>query len=133
MKKNIIAKSALLIITLLASINVFAYEPDKEQECKKPRFTDFNLTEYNSSDNIQVAPESDFFFKVSAFVDPTTIKLSAKKNPLNFTVESTSTFHKVKAKIPATLTGQFVRIDASAKSVLGCDNQHGWLIKVSGF
>lgn len=120
-------------MALLASNAGFAYEPDKEPECKKPRFTDFNLTEYNATDNIQVNPEAEFFFKLPVTVDPTTITLSAKQRPITFTVESTSTFHKVKAKLPAALTGQFVRIDAYAKSVLGCDNHYGWLVKISGY
>lgn len=133
MKRITFLKLGLLTIAFLSVSPAFAYEPDKQQECKKPRFTDFNLTEYNATDNIQVTPEAEFFFKLPALVDPSTITLSAKKHPLEFTIESTSTFHKVKAKLPATLTGQFVRIDAYAKSTLGCDSHHGWLIKISGY
>ena len=66
-----------------------------------------------------------------AWADPSTIKLTAKKQALPFTVESTSTFHKIKAKLPASLNGNYVRIDVSAKAVLGCDNKEGWLVKVA--
>ena len=132
MKRTALPKAALLITALLANGAALAYEPDKEAECKKPRFSDFNLTEYNATDNIQVSPEAEFFFKLPVTVDPSTITLTAKKRPLEFTVESNSSFHKVKSKLPASLTGQFVRIDASAKAILGCDNQHGWLVKISG-
>ena len=125
-------KSALFIAVVLFNGQAAAYSPEElEQACKKPRFTDFNLTEYKAPDNIEIAPESEFIIKISAWVDPTTIKLTAKKQPIPFTVESTSTFHKIKAKLPASLNGNFVRINVSAQAVLGCDDNTGWLVKVA--
>jgi hypothetical protein len=125
-------KSVLFIAAVVFNGQVAAYSPEElEQACKKPRFTDFNLAEYKAPDNIEVAPESEFIIKISAWADPSTIKLTAKKQALPFTVESTSTFHKVKAKLPASLNGSFVRIDVSVKAVLGCDNKAGWLVKVA--
>lgn len=127
------SKIALSVTVILLNGAAVAYSPETtEQDCKKPRFTDFNLTEYKAPELIETAPESEFFFKVSPWADPSTIKLTAKKQPLAFTLESNSSFHKVKAKLPAALTGSFVRIDVSAKAVLGCDEQDGWLIKVAG-
>jgi len=125
-------KSALVIAVVLFNGQAAAYSPQElDQACKKPRFTDFNLTPYKAPDNIEVAPESEFIIKVSAWADPSTIKLTAKKQDLPFTIESTSTFHKIKAKLPATLNGDYVRIDVSAKAVLGCDDKTGWLVKVA--
>ena len=125
-------KSALVIAVVLFNGQAAAYSPQElDQACKKPRFTDFNLTEYKAPDNIEIAPESEFIIKISAWADPSTIKLTAKKQALPFTVESTSTFHKIKAKLPATLNGDYVRIDVSAKAVLGCDDKTGWLVKVA--
>jgi hypothetical protein len=125
-------KSALFIAVFLFTGQATAYSPEElEQACKKPRFTDFNLTEYKAPDNVEIAPESEFIIKISAWVDPTTIKLTAKKQPLPFTVESTSTFHKIKAKLPSSLNGGFVRIEVSAKAVLGCGDKEGWLVKVA--
>jgi hypothetical protein len=46
-------------------------------------------------------------------------------------VESNSSFHKVKAKLPASLNGNFVRIEVSAKAVLRCGDKDGWLVKVA--
>ena len=129
--KITVLKSVVLIASLMASASVLAYDPDKKVACKKPRFTDFNLTTYNAADNIQVPPESEFFFKLPALLDPTSITLAAKKQPLEIKVESNSTFHKVKAKLPAALTGQFVTLDAYAKSTLGCDQHHAWMIKIA--
>lgn len=133
MKITALVKSSLVLAALLASFSVFAYELVEDKPvCKKPRFTDFSLPEYNASDNIEVNPETEFFFKLPVHVDPSTITLTAKKRPLEFTVESTSTFHKVIAKLPASLTGYFVRLDAYAQSTLGCDSHDGWLIKIAG-
>ncbi|MEI7994997.1 MAG: hypothetical protein WCH01_08860 [Methylococcaceae bacterium] len=132
MKATKMFKSALFIAVVLFNGPAAAYSPEElEQAWKKPRFTDFNLTEYKAPDNIEIAPESEFIIKISAWADPSTIKLTAKKQALPFTVESTSTFHKIKAKLPASLNGNYVRIDVSAKAVLGCDNKEGWLVKVA--
>ncbi len=132
MKITKLLKSALLLAAILGNASAVAYSPEEsEATCKKPRFTDFNLTTYNATENIEVAPESEFYFKVSPWVDPTTIKLNAKNQPLDFTVETNNSFHKVKAKLPAAFTGLFVRINTSAKAVLGCDDQAGWLVKVA--
>lgn len=125
-------KFALLIAAVLFNSQAAAYSPEElEKDCKKPHITDFNLTEYKAPDNIEIAPESEFIIKVSAWADPSTIKLTAKKQALPFTVESTSTFHKIKAKLPASLNGSFVRIEVSVKAVLGCGDKEGWLVKVA--
>jgi len=125
-------KSALFIAVVLFNGAAAAYSPEEtEQVCKKPRFTDFNLAEYKAPDNIEIAPESEFIIKISPWADPSTIKLTAKKQPLAFTVESNSSFHKVKAKLPASLNGNFVRIEVSAKAVLRCGDKAGWLVKVA--
>ena len=125
-------KSSLLVGLVALSGQALAYSPEElEKACKKPRFTDFNLPIYKAPDNIEVAPKSEFIIKISAWVDPTTITLTAKKQPLAFELESTSTFHKIKAQLPAELSGEFVRIDVGAKAVLGCDDKTGWLIKVA--
>lgn len=125
-------KSALVIAVVLFNGAVWAYSSeDTTPVCKKPKFNNFNLAEYKAPERKEVAPESELSFVVSSWVDPSTIKLMAKRHPLDFTVESNSSFHRVKAKLPAALTGQFVRIDASARAVLGCDEQDGWLVKIA--
>lgn len=124
---------AMAILTLLLIANTaFAYSPEMSEDlCKKPKFTDFSLTEYNAKTKPEVAPETKFFFKVSSWVDPSTIKVTAKGKTLPLTIETTSTFHKVNLKIPADMTGSFVRFNTTAKAILGCDQQHGWLVKVA--
>ncbi|GAB6139639.1 hypothetical protein JCM14076_03680 [Methylosoma difficile] len=123
----------LLTCTLLAlTTSAFAYTPEEQEKiCKKPKFTDFNLTEYEKPALVEIEPESELFFKVSVWTDPSTLKMIAKGKPLPYTVESNSSFHKIKAKLPAELNGQFVRINVSAKAILGCHSEDGWLVKVA--
>jgi hypothetical protein len=127
------SKIAIFIVAVLLNTPAFAYSVgDVEEVCKKPQFRDFSLPEYKEPEKIEVAPESEFSFMISPWADPHTITLTAKGQPLAFTVESNSSFHRVKAKLPAALTGNFVRIDTRVKAVLGCGDQNGWLIKVAG-
>ncbi len=130
--KTKIIKFALPIAAVLMTGTAFAYEEDiAENLCKKPKYTDFSLPEYKEPDKIEVAPESEFEFKISVWSDPKTLKLTGKQEKINFTVESTTTFHRIKAKLPASLTGKFVRIDSIVKAELGCYEKEGWLIKVA--
>ncbi|MCX7107057.1 MAG: hypothetical protein NTV66_05705 [Methylococcales bacterium] len=132
MKIKKMLKSAMLITAVLFCGTTSAYSPEElAKDCKKPKFTDFNLTEYKAPDNIEIAPESEFIIKISSWADPSTINLMAKKQPLDFRVESNSSFHKISAKLPASLNGNFVRIDVSAKSIMGCDDKDGWLVKIA--
>jgi hypothetical protein len=117
---------------ILFSVTAAAYtKEDGEEMCKKPQFRDFSLPEYQEPEKHEVAPESEFTVMLSPWADPKTIKLSAKKQPLEFSVESNSSFHRIKAKLPAELTGKYVRIDTSVKAALGCTEKDGWLIKVA--
>jgi hypothetical protein len=122
----------LFIAAALLTGTASAYDPGKTDEiCKKPQFRDFNLPVYNESERTEVPPESTLSFMVSPWAKPDTIKLTAKNQNLEYTVESNSSFHRVKAKLPAALTGQFVRINAKATAELGCYDQTGWLIKIA--
>ena len=128
-----ITKIVLLMATLLASSSVFAYSPeDQNKQCHKPKFTDFTLKEYNANENNEVPAEAEFSFKLQAFTNPESIKMTVKNQPLPFTIESNSSFHKVSAKIPAEYSGKFLRIDARAKVTDGeCYETTGWLLKVA--
>ena len=122
----------LLMTAVLFTGTVFAYESGKTDEiCKKPQFRDFNLPVYQEPEKAEDPPESTLSFMVSPWANPETIKLTAKNQNLEFTVESNSSFHRVKAKLPAAFNGQYVRINARATAILGCSDQLGWLIKVA--
>ncbi len=121
-----------IALVLLTSAQVQAYSAGEVEEvCKKPQVREFSLPIYQEPENIEVAPESEFTFKLSDWTDPQTIRLTFKDQPAVFTVESNSSFHKVTAKLPPELTGKYVRIDLFSKAVLGCYEREGWLIKVA--
>lgn len=133
MKVTTMFSPILLIVAVLFSGTVFAYDPGKTDEiCKKPQFRDFNLPVYQEPDKTEVPPESTLSFLVSPWAKADTIKLTAKNENLEYTIESNSSFHRVKAKLPVAFNGQYVRINVTAKSDLGCYDKQGWLIKVVG-
>ncbi len=133
MKVSRVFCSVTFVAACFFSATAMAYSPEmNELSCKKPKFREFNLTEYKAPEYKEVLPESSFSFTLSVWANPETIKLSAKKQPLPFTVETTTTYHRVKSKLPASFNGQFVRIEAAAKAVLGCEDKDGWLVKVAG-
>ncbi len=122
----------LLIAAALFTNAAYAYDPGKTDEiCKKPQFRDLTLPVYKEPEKTEVPPESTLSFIVSPWAKVDTIKLTAKNQDLDYTVESNSSFHRVKAKLPAAFNGNFVRINVSAKAELGCSDKNGWLIKVA--
>lgn len=132
MKLDTIFKNLTLIAVALGSVEALAYSDDKKKEmCRHPKVQEFTLPEYKAPDNKEVPPEAEFTFVVSGWADPKKFKLDGKGVDIPFTVQSTETFHKVKAKLPAALTGQSVRINARIPAVLGCYTTLGWLIKVA--
>ena len=132
MRVNHFIKAAVAVILFGASVASYAYSAGEVEElCKKPKIHDFNLPTYQEPEKIEVAPESDLSFSLSVWTNPDTIKLTIKDEPLEFTRESNSSIHKIRAKIPAKFTGQFARINVTATAVLGCYTKEGFLIKVA--
>lgn len=122
----------LFIATVLFASNAMAYEVGKTEElCKKPQFRDFNLPVFKEPEKTEVPPESTLSFLVSPWAKPDSIKLTAKNQKLDYTIESNSSFHRIKAKLPAAFNGQYVRINVSAQAELGCSDKNGWLVKVA--
>jgi hypothetical protein len=122
----------LFSVTVLFTGSVSAYEMGQiEEVCKKPQFKDFNLPVYKEPEKTEVAPESTLSILVSPWVNPETIKLTVKDQAMDITIESNNSFHRVKAKLPTSFNGNIVRINVSAKALLGCSNKAGWLIKVA--
>lgn len=131
MKKHL--NLILVFITMIFAHNAAAYNAEKTDEvCKKPKFTSFSLSEYHAKDKLEVPADSDFSFVISNWIDPTTIKLTAKKKPLPFTVEDKNSFFLVHSKLLPEHKGQFVRLDVQVTARLGCKALDGWLVKVAG-
>lgn len=132
MKATTLFNPILFIATVLFTSTTMAYDPGKTDEiCKKPQFREFNLPVYKEPEKTEVPPESTLSFMISPWAKPDSIKLTAKNQNLEYTVESNSSFHRVKAKLPAAFNGQYVRINVTAKAELGCYDKNGWLIKIA--
>ncbi len=117
---------------MLVSLNVSAYSDDKgDDKCRDPKIQEFNLPEYKTPENKEVQPESEFSFVVSGWSDTKKIKVMGKNKPVPFTVESFDTFHRIKGKLPADFTGQYVRLNVRIPAILGCYSNQGWLLKVA--
>lgn len=132
MKLTTLFSPMLLAVATLLTNTAMAYEVGKTDEiCKKPQFRDFNLPVYKEPEKREVQPESTFTVMISPWANPETIKLTAKNQPLEYAIESNTSFHRIKAKLPAAFNGDFVRINVRATAILGCSDQAGWLIKVA--
>lgn len=132
MKLINIFRNLLLITLALATADAFAYSDDKEKEiCRQPKIQEFTLPEYSDTNKTEAAPEAEFTFVVSGWANPKKFKLEGKGISIPFTVQSSETFHKVKAKLPAEFTGKAVRISARIPALLGCYSTVGWLVKVA--
>ncbi len=123
---------ALFMVAVLFTSTVSAYDPGMVEEvCKKPQFKDLSIPVYSEPEKAEVAPESTFTIIVSPWAKADTFKLTAKNQPLAYTIESNSSFHRIKAKLPAAFNGMFVRLNVSAEANLGCSDKNGWLVKVA--
>ena len=132
MKINHIIRIAWLVGALSVVNSALAYTDDEpEMFCKDPKFKGFNLPTYNAIDKVEVPPGSELSFTVSGWTNPETIVVTAKNEPLDLSIENKMSFFRVKAKLPVSLNGKFVRVNASAKAVLGCKGETGWLLKVA--
>lgn len=132
MKIKNIVQIAWLMGALSVTHLALAYTDEKTEElCRAPKFKGFNLPTYNATDKVEVPPEAELSFTVSGWTNPETIVVTAKNDPLDLSIENKMSFFRVKAKLPASLNGKFVRVNASAKAVLGCKGQAGWLLKVA--
>jgi hypothetical protein len=123
----------IAVMVGLLSNSVFAYSTDDERKeaCKPPKMLEFTLPEYSQPERHEVAPESEFSFKLSGGTAAENIQVFAKQKSLPVDIKSNSSFTLIKGKLPADLTGKFVRLDVIVKTELGCMSRDGWLIKVS--
>ncbi|MEQ1637229.1 MAG: hypothetical protein ABL903_11090 [Methylococcales bacterium] len=133
MKLTLKLKYAFFAATLLLSSNIFAYsnDADKKEVCKPPKMLEFSLKEYSQPERLEVAPESEFSFKLSGGTPAENIQVFAKQKLLPVNIKSNTSFTLIKGKLPAEVTGKFVRLDVIVKTELGCMSRDGWLVKVA--
>lgn len=133
MKSNLIFNAIGLTAILLLSQNSLAYsnDSDKKEVCKPPKMLEFTLQEYQQPERLEVPPESEFSFKLSGGTAAEKIQVIAKDKPLAVDIKHNTSFTLIKGKLPAELTGQFVRLNVIVKTELGCISRDGWLVKVA--
>lgn len=125
-------KGSLLTIFLFFMLTiftetVFAYGADADMaECKKPKFRKF-MPPHKS----EVAPGTEISFHVTHVVESQSIKVTAKKIPVEIVVEDKNAFYLVKGKLPESLQGTYARISVRAGAEPSCDVRDGWLLKIS--
>lgn len=131
MKRDTAFKCLTIAVALFAN-NASAYEDDKKKEaCRQPKVQEFTLPEYSETNKIEASPEAEFSFVVSGWANPKKFKLFGKGKDIPFTVQSTDTYHKVKAKLLPEFTGHAVRISVRIPALLECYTTMGWLVKVA--
>ena len=132
LRMKILIKLLLISSALLTSANVAAFSSKvRSEECKKPQFKGFSLTEYKAPKKIEIPPESEFSFIVSNKVEPTSVKIIAKNKKLEYQIENRGSFYKINSKLPAEFTGKYVRLNVFATAKLDCKGVDGWLIKIA--
>jgi hypothetical protein len=106
---------------------VVAYSADTDKaQCKKPKFRKFKPPHKS-----EVAPGTEISFHVTHVVEPESIKVTAKKIPVDIAVEDKNAFYSVKGKLPESLQGTYARISIKAGTETGCKEQGGWLLKIT--
>lgn len=130
MKK--ILKTLFIFSALIVSYSASAYNGKPlDEQCKKPRFDRFSLPIYKPPERINVAPESEFSFRLSSKTAVETLKLTIKGKSIDYQIEKNNSFSRITSKIPAEYTGKFIRINASVTAKLDCIGKGGWLVKVA--
>jgi len=120
-----------LVTALVFSSSAMAYKSKYTHDgCKKPQFKNLQPEAYNSDTKIETEPEAEISFTVSSYIEPASINIVAKKIPLKYKHEFKDSFYRITAKLPAELTGKYVRINVDATALMGCVGKDGWLIKV---
>ena len=127
----------LQIISVLSIVlfsgTAFAYNAgNADDKCKIAKFSDFNPPAKTADTPVsETEAESEVSFKVSGYADPTSIRVIAKKQQLKLDITDRNSFYLVKTKLPASLSGKYVRFNIKAQTHTGgCIGKGGWLFKV---
>ncbi len=120
-------RSTIVLGMIVFAGNSFGYgSEDDEKDCKKPKFRTFEPEHLS-----EVLPETEISFHVSNWAEPTTIKATARKIPMEVTVVDKMNFFVATAKLPSSISGKYARIHIEARAKEGgCLGQDGWLLKV---
>lgn len=82
------------------------------------------------TNNVEVAPGSNFSFLISRDAKVDSIKVSVKGESIPTTVTPQQNGTLVKGKLPPEIKGKYIRVEIAAKGPNECDRTDGWLLKV---
>jgi len=125
--------TTIILGAVFFSGSAFAYNAgNTEDKCLAPKFRTFSPPEHKKGNPVpEVEPESEISFTVSGYADPTTIRAVAKDQPLKLDIIDKKSYYQVSARLPAVLTGKYVRIHLKVKAQKGeCRTKDGWLVKI---
>lgn len=101
--------------------------PNSPSACKTAR-----IGKLNPAPLSEVAPGSEFSFKVFDIHNPKLIEVSAKNIVIPTTIEHKTDFVVVHGKLPENLKGMAARVIAKVKGKLPkCNAEEGWLLKIT--
>ncbi|MDH5668740.1 MAG: hypothetical protein OEY86_12075 [Nitrospira sp.] len=82
------------------------------------------------TNNVEVAPGTNFSFLISkeAKIDTITVSVKGEHVPTTIALQQNGTL--VKGKLPAKITSKYIRVEIAAKGPNGCDRVDGWLLKI---
>lgn len=124
--------SIILGLFFAGSASAFENAGGPRNYCKPAKFRDFSPPErVHNQPFIEVAPESIISVKAVGSIDPSSIRVFAKKIVLKPTIVDKINFFQITAKLPAELRSGYARIDLIAQADMGaCIGKDGWLIKI---
>ncbi len=118
----------LMICLTTTTGQVFAYgsSSSSSKSCAKPTFSQFT-----PADKSEIGSGSEFSFTAVGVIDPKTIEVTVKNQPVELAIDSKGKVHKVSGKLPDNLNDTFARIAIRADGHNRCTGFGGWLVKIS--
>lgn len=105
---------------------------DVANMCSQVTFSEFMPKPFShDTNNVEVAPQSAFSFFASKATLQKTITVTIKGERIPITVKPQSNGFLVTGKLPATVTGSYVRIEIMGQGPNQCERPDGWLLKVA--
>ncbi len=126
-KNTNVLTMVLFLFSAIFADTAFSYESTSDKaECKKPKIRTFI-----PADKSEVQPGAEISFHVTHNIDPAKLEVTAKKIPVEVTLEDRNLFYIVRGKLPDSLKNTYARISIKAVAILGCKTKGGWLLKIT--
>jgi len=116
----------ITFVLVLFSTNVLAYgSSSSKKACAKPRLSQFSPAHLSA-----VTPQSEFSFLAASSTNPDSIKVDAKGQAVELTINKVNNSYSVTGKLPASLQNGYARINIEVTGTNKCKAKDGWLLKI---